>query len=335
MQCLSGGRLLLAGAGGCLLLLPLSGSLFSTVLATEILITSLFAVSFNLLFGYTGMLSFGQAASFGFVDYTSGLVLKRVTPSLFLGLVAGCAVAGMAALLIGFFCVRLTRVYFAMLTLAFAQVIFALAFKWYSFTGGDNGLIGIPVPPVVFGGWSIDLTNPTAFYYFVLLLVGLALVACKRIVDSPFGCVMRAIRENPERTEFVGINVRRYQLTVFVLSGMVAGFSGSLYALFQTQVFPDFIFWTKSAEPVLMTILGGIYYFLGPAVGAALFLILEVTVRTYTEYWPIFLGGILLLLVMVLPGGVLGFFETQWTRFQEVRHDSFGSFRRRRTGDDR
>lgn len=318
-----------AGVMVCLLLLPLSGSLFSTVLATEILITSLFAVSFNLLFGYTGMLSFGQAAYYGIGAYTAGLLLKRVIPSLLLGLVAGLAVAGAAALLIGFFCVRLTRVYFAMLTLAFAQVIFALAFKWYSFTGGDNGLIGIPVPPLVLGGWRVDLSHPTAFYYFVLGAVSVTLVACKRIMDSPFGCVLRAIRENPERTEFVGIDVRRYQLAVFVLSGMVAGFSGSLYALFQTQVFPDFIFWTKSAEPVLMTILGGTAYFLGPAVGAAVFLLLEVTVRTYTEYWPIFLGSTLLLLVMGLPGGVLGFCGTQWARFQERHDGSSGAVERR------
>lgn len=290
---------------GALALLPAVGGTFHVVLATEILINALFAVSFNLLFGYAGMLSFGQAAYFGIGAYATGLLLKRGgVASLAIGLLSGPAAAAIAALLLGFFCIRLTKVYFAMLTLAFAQVVFAITFKWYSFTGGDNGLIGIPLPPLDL--LRIDLGTPARYYLFTLAVVSLALWACKTIVNSPFGCVMRALRENVERVEFVGLDVKRYQLGIFVLAGAFAGLAGALFALFQRQAFPDYLFWTRSAEPVLMTILGGIYTFLGPAVGAALLLILETTVKAYTEYWPIFLGATLLGLVLILPGGVTG-----------------------------
>jgi branched-chain amino acid transport system permease protein len=279
-----------------LLALPLLLPQFYVLLATEVLIMGLFAVGFNLLLGYSGMVSFGHAAFYGIGAYTCGLLLKKAGVSFALAFLAAPVVAALAALVVGALCIRLTRIYFSMLTLAFSQIVWVIAFKWYSLTGGDNGLIGIPVPAL--------LTGPRALYLFTAAVVALVAAVLWRLVNAPFGRVLLALRENAERAEFLGLHVRRVQLTVFVISGAVAGVAGALFALFSRGAFPDYAFWTKSAEVLIMALLGGPAAFLGPALGAAILIALNSVVTSFTEYWPVVLGMILLMLIYVFPGGV-------------------------------
>jgi branched-chain amino acid transport system permease protein len=289
-------RAIAAALGGALLLLPLALPQFYLLLATEILIMGLFAMAFNLLLGYAGMVSFGHAAFYGVGAYTCGLLLKKADAPFVVAFVGAPVVAAAAALVFGCLCIRLTRIYFSMLTLAFSQIVWAIAFKWYSLTGGDNGLIGIPVPAA--------LAGPRALYVFTAVIVALVAGMLWRLVHAPFGRALLAVRENAERAEAVGLHVRRVQLAVFVVSGAVSGLAGALFALFSRGAFPDYAFWTKSAEVLIMTLLGGPSVFLGPALGAAILIVLNSVVTSFTEYWPVILGAILLALIYVFPGGV-------------------------------
>jgi branched-chain amino acid transport system permease protein len=287
-------RIALAAA---LLLMPLVFPHFYLLLATEVLIMGLFAIAFNLLLGYAGMVSFGHAAFYGLGAYACGLLLKKAGAPFAVAFLAAPIVAAVGALVFGALCIRLTRIYFSMLTLAFSQLVWAVAHKWCSLTGGDNGLVPIPVPE--------PLTGPRAFYLFTLACVLVATGALWRLVNAPFGRTLLAIRENAERAEFVGVHVKRVQLVAFVISGGVSGLAGGLFALFSRGAFPDYAFWTKSAEVLLMTLLGGPYVFVGPALGAAILIVLNSVVTSFTEYWPVVLGVILLALIYVFPGGVM------------------------------
>jgi branched-chain amino acid transport system permease protein len=294
-------------------LVPAAGSRYYTFLANDIVIWALFATSLNLLVGYTGLVSFGHAAYFGIGAYATGLLMKQLAVPFPLAFLAAGVVAGLFALLFGFFCVRLTRIYFAMLTLAFAQIIWAICFKWNEVTGGEQGMPDIPYPgfdwvervaavvPVV-GGY-----RTSEYYYFTsLVLVGACVWVLRRVVRSPFGRMLESIRENAERAEFIGVNVRRYELAAFVLAGIFAGLAGGLFGIFNRGVFPDFAYWTKSSEVLIMTLLGGMGTFYGPAVGAAVLLLLNQQIVSYTEYWPLVLGIILVVLLFVFPGGIAG-----------------------------
>ena len=289
-----------AVAGAALLAVPLVLPQFYLLLSVEILIMGLFAIGFNVLMGYAGMVSFGHAAFFGVGAYTCGLLLKKTEAPFVVAFLAAPVVAVVVAAVIGYFCVRLTRIYFSMLTLAFSQIVWATAHKWYSLTGGDNGLVGVPVP-----AWLI---GPRTFYGFVVGISLIVVAVLWRILQAPFGRTLLAIRENAERAEFVGINVKRTQLTAFALSGAVSGLAGGMFALFTRGAFPEYAFWTKSAEVLLMTLLGGPHVFLGPALGAGILIVLNSVVTSYTEYWPIVLGIILLALIYVFPGGVTRIF---------------------------
>jgi branched-chain amino acid transport system permease protein len=288
---------------------PWLGSRYYTFLATDIAILALFAASLNLLLGYTGLVSFGHAAYFGVGAYTCAILMKTHGILFALALVAAAANAALCALVFGLFCVRSTRIYFSMLTLAFAQIVWAICFKWNSVTGGEQGLSNVPYPDLA---WMSSVPGLGAlrpgdhFYLLVLLLVGLAFWLLRRIVDSPFGSVLTAIRENPERAEFVGINVRRYQLAAFVVASAFAGWAGALFGIFNRGVFPDFAHWSKSAEVLIMAILGGIGHFWGPAIGAAILILLNQQINAYTQFWPLILGAILIVLVFVFPNGVYG-----------------------------
>ena len=284
-------------------LIPLSGSRYYVFLGTDILIFGLFAVSLNLLLGYTGLVSFGQAAYFGIGAYSCALLMKRVSIAFPIAFVAAGVFGAVAALIIGFFCVRLTKIYFAMLTLAFSQIVWAIAFKWNSLTGGDTGFIGIPFPQY--------LDSRTRFYYFTLLMVILCLFIIRKVINSPFGRILTTIRENPERTEFIGINVKLFQLIAFIISGFFSAVAGALFGIFNHSVFPDILFWPASAEVLIMTILGGMYSFFGPVVGAAVLLYLRMQVASYTQYWPLILGMTLSVLLFFFPGGIVGFLQTR------------------------
>ncbi|UCF92303.1 MAG: branched-chain amino acid ABC transporter permease [Desulfobacterales bacterium] len=284
-------------------LIPASGSRFYVFLATDILIFGLFAVSLNLLLGYTGLVSFGQAAFFGIGAYTCALLKKKAGITFALAFPAAGLLGAAAALIIGMFCVRLTKIYFAMLTLAFSQIIWAIAFKWNSLTGGDNGIIGINFPQY--------LDSKTRYFYFTLTIVTLSLFILRKIVNSPFGRILTTIRENPERTEFIGINVKLYQLLAFIIAGFFSAVAGAIFGVFNHSVFPDILFWSASAEVLIMTLLGGMYSFFGPVVGAAVLLYLRMQVASYTEYWPLILGTMLALLLFFFPGGIVGFIQAR------------------------
>ena len=291
------------------LAIPWIGSRYYTFLATQIAILSLFAVSFNLLLGTTGLVSFGHAAYFGLGAYATGLLMKELSVPFLPALLAGGLMPAAFAAVFGFFCVRLTKIYFSMLTLAFAQIVWAICFQWNEVTGGDQGISGIPYPEL---GWMSSIPGLSGFragdyfYMATLAIVALCVAALQRITDSPFGRLLTTIRENPERASFVGVDVRRYELAAFVVAGGFAGISGALFGIFNRGVFADFMFWPKSAEVMIMTILGGMNHFWGPVVGTVAMVVLNQQITSYTEYWPLVLGSILLVLLFVFPGGLVG-----------------------------
>jgi branched-chain amino acid transport system permease protein len=292
-----------------LLPLPWIGTRYDTFLATEIVIDALFAVSLNLLLGTTGLVSFGHVAYFGVGSYVSGILMKTYALPFVLAFPAAGLGAAAFALLFGYFCVRLTKIYFAMLTLAFSQIVWAVCFKWDAVTGGDQGIADVPFPNLHWMGsvpllGNLDING--RFYILTLVLVAVAIAAIGQITRSPFGRMLTAIRDNRERAAFIGLNVRAYELAVFVVAGGFAGLSGALWGIFNRGVFPDYVFWPKSAEVMIMTILGGMNFFWGPSVGAAALVWLNQEITNYTQYWPFVLGSILLILLFALPGGIMG-----------------------------
>ena len=290
--------LILVGVLAALLLVPLLGSRYLIDLSIEVLIYALFALSLNILIGYAGNVSFGHAAYFAIGGYGCAILLTTYQWPLFLSLPAAVLLSAVAALLIGFFCVRLTAIYFAMLTLAFAMLVWSVAFKWRSLTGGDDGFVGVAMPAF--------LEDRTAFFYFVLSVVALSTAALWLICHSAFGRTLVAVRENPMRTGFVGVDTRRMRLLAFVIAGSFAGVAGALFALYNRGMYTESAFWTESAQVLIMTLLGGMYSFFGPALGAAVLYLLDVTINQYTEYWPTVLGTILLAILLLLPEGLVG-----------------------------
>lgn len=291
------------------LAIPWLGSRYDTFLATQIAISALFAVSLNLLLGTTGLVSFGHVAYFGIGSYVCGILMKTYAVPFAVALPAAALGAALGALVFGFFCVRLTRIYFAMLTLAFSQIVWAICFKWNDVTGGDQGLPNVPYPDL---DWMSgipflgELRVSDQFYVLTLVLVIVSLAAMQRIIASPFGRMLTTIRENPERAASIGLDVRRYELAAFVVAGGFAGIAGALFGIFNRGVFADYVYWPKSAEVMIMAILGGINHFWGPVVGAATLVLLNQEITSYTEYWPLVLGLILLVLLFAFPGGIAG-----------------------------
>ena len=304
------------------LFVPAAGSRFYTFVANDVAMLALFAVSLNLLLGYTGLVSFGHAAYFGIGAYTAGILMKKLGVPFVLAFPAAGVLAGVFALVFGFFCVRLTKIYFAMLTLAFAQIVWAICFKWNDVTGGEQGMPEIPYPDL---GWMERLPLVGAlrtsdhFYLLTVAIVAVCLWALRRVVGSPFGRILTTIRENPERAEFIGVNVRRWELIAFVIAGAFAGLAGALFGIFNRGIFPDFVYWSKSSEVLIMTILGGIGYFYGPAVGALVLLVLNQQITSYTQYWPFVLGTILIVLLFAFPGGIVGALDAAVRRLARPR----------------
>ncbi len=278
--------------------IPLSGSDYLIDLMTEIAIYALFAMSLNVLVGYAGNVSFGHAAYFAIGGYTCAILLTTYQWPIYASLPAAVLFSAVCAAVIGFFCVRLTDIYFAMLTLAFAMLVWSIAFKWRSLTGGDDGFLGVTLPQL--------LTSRTMFYYFCQVMVWVSIAALWMICRSPFGRVLTAIRENAMRAEFVGINARLLRLAAFVVAGTFAGIAGALFAMYNKGMYVESAFWPESAQVLIMVLLGGMYSFFGPALGAALLYLLDVLANQYTEYWPAVLGSILLLVVLIAPDGLVG-----------------------------
>lgn len=269
-------------------------------LAARVIIFALFAVAFNLLFGMTGLLSFGQALFYGIGAYVTGMLAKATSPEYFLlFILLGALLAAFVSLFAGLLALRLTGVYFTMLTLAFAQLVWGLTFKLYHFTGGDDGIQAIPKPALLAGG-------ATKYYIFSFIVVTLCLFVIWKISRSPFGMVLKGIRQNPERITFLGVNVYKNRLAAYVISAFFSGIAGGLYAGLDGSIHPDMLHWPMSGNVILMAIMGGMGNFFGPVVGAAILTGLEEIVGKYTEYWSFFIGVVVLIVVLIFPRGVLG-----------------------------
>lgn len=301
-----------------LVLLPLlSGNLsgdsgsYSTVLLTDIFIAALFAASLHFILGPGGMHSFGHAAYFGLGAYGAALLARNLDLSMPAALLLGPLVAAAGALLYGWFCVRLSGVYLTMLTLAFAQISWAIVFQWDDFTGGSNGVTGVWPPE-----WA---SNGPAFYWLALALCALGIWLLRRMLFSPLGYALRAARDSALRADAIGIDVRRVQWTAFVIAGLFAGLAGALFAFSKGGVAPDALSVTKSVDGLVMVLLGGVQTLAGPVVGAAAFTWLHDTVARNTEYWRALLGTIMLILVPLAPQGLAGYAQLLWARLRPAQ----------------
>jgi branched-chain amino acid transport system permease protein len=278
-----------------------------TELGSRVLVLGLAAMSLNFLLGFTGVLSFGHAAYFGLGAYGVGMTLKYLAPSTPLGILVGVAVGALAAALIGALIVKLRGVYFAMVTIAFGQVFFFIAFRWNSVTGGDDGLTGWSRQPLNLGFGNIDIAgNGTAFYYLVLALFAAAVGIMAVLLRSPFGRTLLAIRENERRARFLGIPVEQHIWLSFVISCLFVALAGTLYALLNNFTDPRALRWDQSGNFVIMAVLGGMRSFWGPLIGAAIFVVLQDYVSSHTENWMSFIGLFFVLIVLFFPRGVLG-----------------------------
>jgi len=279
-----------------------------TALGTRVLVLGLAAMSVNFLLGFTGVLSFGHAAWFGLGAYGAGFALKFLAPSTPLSLLCGMLLGGIAGALLGLLLVRRRGVYFAMVTIAFGQVFYYIAFQWSSVTGGDDGLRGFYRQPIDVGPFSIDiLSNANAFYYFVLLCFAVAVAVMAFILRSPFGRTMIAIRENERRARFLGIPVELHIWIAFTLSCFFMGFAGALYALVNNFADPRGLHYSQSGDFVMMAVLGGMRNFWGPLLGAAVFVVLQDYLSSITINWMSFVGMLFVAVVLFFPRGLLGF----------------------------
>ena len=294
----------LVAVGAVLLALPLVLPTFWVWMAVEIFAFALFAASLHLLMGLGGMVSFGHAAYFGLGAYGAALLLKWAAWPMPLAFLAAPVVAAAAAAVFGYFCVRNTSIYFAMLTLAFAQIVFAVVHQWDAVTGGDNGILSVWPPP-----W---LKSPVRYYYWALVFAGAGVVLLRIVAASPFGLSLRAVRDHARRAEAVGINIRALQWTAFVVAGFFAGLAGAVFAFLKGSVFPVYTESPMSVQPLVMVLLGGVGAPSGPLIGAAAYKLLDTVITRYTEYWQIWLGGILIALVLAFPRGIAGVLD--WRR---------------------
>jgi len=286
-----------------LILLPLvtSGSPYVTVLAIDLMIAALFAASLHFIMGPAGMHSFGHAAYFGLGAYAAALLVRSIGLPMEGALIVAPVVAALGALVFGWFCVRLSGVYLAMLTLAFAQITWAVVYQWDSFTGGSNGLTGV---------WpSSWLADKRSYYYLTLLLVAGGVLWLRRALFSPFGYAIRASRDSALRADAIGIDVKRMQWVAFVVVGLFAGLAGALFAFSKGSISPDSLHVGKSVDGLVMVLLGGVQTLAGPVVGAVTFTWLHDTVARNTDYWRAMLGGVILILVLLFPMGIAGFIK--------------------------
>jgi branched-chain amino acid transport system permease protein len=298
------GALLLAA----LVVLPLatSGSPYLTVLAIDLLTAALFAVSLHFIMGPAGMHSFGHAAYFGLGAYGAALLVRSLNLPMEIALFAAPLAAAAGAVLFGWFCVRLSGVYLAMLTLAFAQIVWSVVFQWDNFTGGSNGLTGV---------WPAEwLSDKRAYYYLTLTLVVIAVLLLRRALFAPFGYAMRAGRDSVLRCDAIGIDVQRVQWVAFVVAGLFAGLAGALFAFSKGSISPDSLAVGRSVDGLVMVLLGGLQTLSGPLVGAVTFTWLQDTIARNTDYWRALLGGIILILVLVFPMGLAGFVKQRLSR---------------------
>ena len=282
-----------------------AGSPYSTVLAIDLLTAALFAASLHFIMGPAGMHSFGHAAYFGLGAYIAALLVLRAGVPMEISLFLAPVLTALAAVLIGWFCVRLSGVYLAMLTLAFGQILWSICFQWDNFTGGSNGLTGVWPSPA--------FADKAHYYYLTLALVALGVYALRRMLFAPLGYALRATRDSVLRADAIGIDVKRVQWAGFVIAGLFAGASGALFAFSKGSISPDALGVSKSVDGLVMVLLGGVQTIVGPLVGAISFTWLSDIIARSTDYWRALLGAIILLLVLAFPQGIAGFFSHWWT----------------------
>jgi branched-chain amino acid transport system permease protein len=294
-----------------LAVVPLVASRFNVYILAVILVNGLLAMSLNLLVGHGGAYQFHHGAFYGVGAYAAGLILAKTGLPAWVGLCAGPLAAAVTGLVIGAICVRLNKLYFGMLQISLGSLIWIVALRWYSVTNGDDGIHGIPLPEL--------LSGSVHAYYFVLAVVSACLAVMFLILKSPFGATLRAVRDNPQRCEAVGIDVRRHQLIAIVIATFFAGAAGVLFVVVEGSVFPDMLFWVLSLEIFIMCLLGGWFTFFGPMLGAAIMVSLRTFVGSYTEYWTLVLGVVLILLIFFLPEGIMGLDLRSLLRSRERR----------------
>ncbi|MBS4024538.1 MAG: branched-chain amino acid ABC transporter permease [Clostridia bacterium] len=304
----SPGMFTMAAGIALLLAYPIFGSTYSTNLLAEVLIFGIFAMSLDLLLGYTGLPSLGHAAFFGLGSYIASILAIRVDPGIFLTIPLGILGASLGALLIGLLAIRAVGVYFLMLTMALSQMFYAIAYKWTWLTGGSDGVFGVPRPSL--GFIEINFYNTNNFYYLVAVMFILSYLALRRIVNSPFGRVLVGIRENEHRMRAIGYNVYRYKLASFVMAGAFGGLAGVLNSYYLGYTSPYDLYWVASGHALIMVIVGGAGTLIGPVLGAGLFILLQNLMSSYTERWPIIMGAVFIFFVMAARNGMYGLIQS-------------------------
>jgi len=300
---------------GVLCVLPIFIGKSNTNLGIEIFILALGGLSLNFIFGNADMINFGHAGPYAIGAYATTILSVKLGAPFWLAFLVGPLVAGFLYLLFGALIVRFIDIYFAFLTFAFCLLVWTTTYTWYDVTGGDNGLSPVRVPELLL---SVD-----NYYYFTLFIVTICTIALKIITESPFGRILKSIRENTTRTEFIGIDVKKYKLIAFVLSGFFAGVAGSLYAGFSHGAYPSYAYLEKTTVFMLICIMGGMYTFSGPIVGAFAYLFLYKIITTYIDQqWQLAFGSMLVLTILFLRGGLVGFIEARWNYgLRRTRHD--------------
>lgn len=287
--------------GIVLISLPFIISEFWTLILTEILAYCIFALGYNIVLGYGGMIPFGNAAFYGVGAYVVAILITKTKVSLWIALSMAPLLALLVGLVIGLLTIRFRAFYFAIITLAFGELVYSVIFKWYDLTGGENGIIGIALPEV--------LSTTTNMYFFVLGITVSCVYVIYRIVDSPFGRTLIAARENPQRAESMGINLNSHRLIAFVTSAFFAGLSGGMHAVIVRGAFPDLTSWVKSGEVLLTVLLGGMHTFFGPIIGVGCLFFVQIILGSLTIYWPTILGVLFILFVLFMPKGVTGYIQ--------------------------
>jgi branched-chain amino acid transport system permease protein len=304
------GPLLVLGLFILLLILPVFLKRFYVYLLGLILVNGLFAVSLNLVLGFGGIYQFHHAVFYGAGAYGAAVMIAKLGYSPWLGFVAGPLLSAILSLVMGAICIRLSKLYFGMLQISLGSLVWVVVYRWYSLTGGDDGIHGVSMPSVI--------ATPTGSYYFTLLVTSASLLVMFLIVKSPFGSTLQGIRDNPVRSQAVGVNVKLQQLVALVIAGFFAGVAGVLFVIVDNSAFPDMLFWTLSLEILIMCLLGGWFTFLGPMLGAAILVALRTFASTFTEYWTLIQGVILMLVIIFLPEGVLGYLNAKFKRLGEA-----------------
>lgn len=296
------------------LLAPVVASERQVFVLMTVLVLAVFATSFNVILGYTGMVSFAHAAYYGVGAYTVTLVWLHLGWPPLVGFVLAPFVAGLIAYVTGLVALRAVQLYFALLTLAIGQLVFVVTFQWRALTRGDDGIHGVPLPDLI--------SSTTNRYYFLVFAAAVALAILGAVMRSPFGATLQAIRENGERAGFLGIKVKRYQLASFTLGGAFAGYAGAMFVVMDRGAFPLLLHWTTSAEPIFVTLIGGLNSFVGPTIGAIIFVLLRDWVTRRFVFWGLILGIVLLVIILRMPGGTVEAVQRLVARLRGQRADA-------------